>query len=179
MQFNRFQVELVCQQRLLYHVDAADAGSAKRLAVKRWKAGESSDIQGFDWCQLESATATELSDSGGELQDEELVQRFISERERLLIKLGGNPFSASLSDTISAQQLATDLSWFCDGGKDLPTFDMLRAAEALERLCAKKRLVCFERERVRAGERGAIRLYFTAEYLERLSSSLEELQPVR
>jgi hypothetical protein len=36
-------------------------------------------------------------------------------------------------------------------------------------------VVCFQRERVRAGERGEIRLYCTPEYLEALSSSVDAL----
>jgi hypothetical protein len=176
MQPNRFQVEVVCHQRLLYHVDAENAASAERLAAHRWKKGESSDVPGFQWCQLESATATELPDQIVQVQDEALLLRFIGERERLLMRLGGNLLSASVNDAISASQVAGDLSWFRKTTNQTNEVDSVRAAQALERLCAKKRLVCFERDRVRAGERGTIRLYCTPDYLEQLSDSLQGIQ---
>jgi hypothetical protein len=169
MDSKEFQVEVVCRQRAFYNVSAPDAESAQRAAVERWQRGEASDLAGYDWCELESTEATEAPDASRREQDDELVLRFIRERERLLLRLGGNALDASLSDAISASQAATDLGWVRPG---VGGADTVRAVEALDRLCSRRRLVCFERDRVRAGERGQIHLYCTPDYLERLTASV-------
>lgn len=162
-------MEVVWRQGALYHVEAKDAESAERLALTRWQEGDEGDVLGFEGAQLESVHSSEAPDLVRQSQDEQLVLRFIRERERLLIRLGGDLLSASISDAISASQAAADLGWLRSGKGEERSVDVVRAAESLERLCASKLLVCFERERVRAGERGAVRLYCTPEYLERLS----------
>jgi hypothetical protein len=173
----KFQVEVVSRQRTVYHVDAVDGHEAERLAVQRWQSGEPSDLVGFESSHLEAVNVTEAGDDVRQRQDEELVLRFIRERERLLVQLGGNLLTASISDAISASQAAADLGWLRPGRGEANTPDAVRAAAALERLCAKKKLVCFERDRIRAGERGAIRLYCTAEYLEKLSEAMYDPRP--
>src|SRR5690606_14697389 len=141
-------------QRTVYLLDAADAQEAERLAVRRWQHGDPGDLVGFDSSQLERTFISEAGDETRQLQDEELVLRFIRERERLLARLGGNLLTAAANDAISAAQAAADLGWNRPPrGDEQQQPDAVRAAAALERLCARKALVCFERERIRAGER--------------------------
>ena len=102
--------------------------------------------------------------------------RFLKERERLIQKLGGDLFHRSVNDAISASQVAADLGWSRPGATSGTAPDILRATEALEWLCKQRRVVCFERPRVRTGERGDIRLYCTPEYLQSLSDSLDAME---
>lgn len=173
----KFQVEVVAIQRTVYLLDAVDAHEAERLAIRRWQHGDPSDLVGLSTSQLDRTLVAEVDDETRQAQDEELVVRFIRERERLLTRLGGNLLTASPNDAISASQAAADLGWLRTTRGQEPLIDVVRAAAALERLCEKRKLVCFERERNRAGERGAIRLYCTAEYLEKLSNAMFEPAP--
>ncbi len=173
----KFHVEVVARQRTVYLLDASDAQEAERLAFRRWQHGDPGDLVGFDSSHLERAFVAEAGDETRQAQDEELVLRFIRERERLLARFGGNLLTAAGNDAISASQAAADLGWMRSARGDEQQVDSVRAAAALERLCARKALVCFERERIRTGERGAIRLYCTAEYLEALSDTLYDPDP--
>jgi len=174
MEPNEYEVEVVHRQRAIYRVSAADREEAERLAVERWQQGEPSALPGLEWGELDSVYAREAPDERSLEQDAELVLRFLRERERLILRLGGAGGSPAGNDAISANQVAADLGWSRRGGEGP---DQVRAASALERLCDSRRVVCFERPRVRAGERGEIRLYCTPEYLERLTSSaLEEVE---
>lgn len=172
MEEKKYLVEVVCRQRALYEVEAADGHSAEKAAVERWQQGDASDVTGFDWCELQTARAMEAPDEVRRQQDDELLLRFIRERERLLTRLGGKFLNPTMNDAISAQQAAADLGWFRASASAESSVDSIRAAQALDRLCAARKLVCFERDRVRNGERGTIRLYCTPEYLERLSTAL-------
>lgn len=173
-----FQVEVVSRQRAVYFVDAVDGQEAERLAARRWQSGDPGDLAGFESSRLEGVHVSDIGDEVRQAQDDELMLRFISERERLLARLGGgNLLTPAVNDAISASQAAADLGWFRPGRGEMNIPDAVRAAGALERLCAGKKLVCFERERIRAGERGAIRLYCTADYLERLSEALFDAGP--
>ena len=169
MQTSEFYVEVIARQRSLYRVEAVDGDTAERLAAARWQRGDSSDTRGYDWCELDGVRASPAPDSDRRFQDEELILRFIREREHLLMKLGGSLTSLSLNDAISAAQAARDLGLT---GPDSSGPAIARASEALERLCDKKQLIWFEKPRVRAGERGDIRLYCTPDYLEALSDSV-------
>jgi len=178
MEDKEFQVEVMCRQRALYRVSAADAEAAERIAIDRWQNGDRSDLTGYDWCELLGAHARQAPDETRRSQDDEVVLRFIREREKLMARLGGQVVGAVSQDAISASQLAADLGWASrasDGGQQ--RIDAVRAADALERLCERRLLVCFERQRVRAGERGDIRLYCTPEYLNGLSADLDEAAP--
>lgn len=174
MEDKKYLVEVVCRQRALYEVEAADAETAEEIAVERWQDGDPSDVTGFDWCELEATRATDAPDLERCRQDDEVLLRFIRERERLLTRLGGKYLNPTMNDAISAQQAAEDLGWFRSSLTSENTVDTVRAATALERLCAARKLVCFERDRVRTGERGSIPLYCTPEYLERLSAALNK-----
>jgi hypothetical protein len=177
MENREFHVEVLWKQRALYRISAPDSEAAERLAAERWYRREPSDVNGFDWGEMEAVQAVEADDAARRDQDDELLLRFIRERERLLMKLGDNLLNPSVNDAISAAQAASDLGWVDAEPAGATWPGTVRAAHALERLCGRKKLVCFERPRVRAGERGEIRLYCTPEYLERLSSTLHTGTP--
>lgn len=175
MESRVYDVEVTYRQRVIYRVEGEDRESAERLAAERWQRGERGELHGFEWSELEGVVAAEAADPQQQRQDEELVLRFLQERERLILRLGGDLLGSNLNDAISASQVAQDLGWRRgSAGGTVP--DVPRATQALERLCEKRRAVVFERSRVRAGERGEIRLYCTPEYLERLSNVT--LEPV-
>ena len=173
---NQYEVEVVFRQRAVYRIDAPDRQTAERVAVERWRAGAPSVAPGYEWCELEGVRAVEASAPGGKEQDAELVLRFLKERERLILKLGGDVFHRGANDAISASQVAADLGWSRAGVTSGSAPDILRATEALEWLCRQRRVVCFERPRVRTGERGDIRLYCTPEYLQSLSDNLDVIE---
>jgi len=173
---NQYEVEVVYRQRAIYRVDAEDRETAERLATQRWREGAQSVVPGFDWCELESVRASESPKPEQREQDAELVLRFLKERERLILRLGGDLFNPSMNDAISASQVAADLGWSRPATTGGPVPDIPRATEALEWLCRKRRVICFERPRVRAGERGEIRLYCTPEYLETLTADLDPME---
>lgn len=173
-----YDVEVVHRQRACYRVHAKDRETAERIAAERWRLGEPSDVPGYDWSELVSTQGQSASDPERINQDLEVVYRFLHERERLIQQLGGDPFNPSANDAISASQVASDLGW----SRPLPRAgshsepDIARATAALESLCSARRVVCFARPRMRAGERGEIRLYCTPEYLERLSANLSVVE---
>lgn len=167
-----FDVEVVHRQRTIYRVRAADRETAERIAGDRWRSGDSSDLPGYAWSELVSSAGQASADPERARQDVEVVYRFLHERERLIQQLGGDPFNPSANDAISASQVASDLGWARGGIDVTPTPDAARATAALETLCSARRVVCFARPRMRARERGEIRLYCTPEYLERLSADL-------
>jgi hypothetical protein len=169
---NEYQVEIVFRQRAIYRVHAADRESAERMAGERWRDGEPSAVPGYDWSELESVIAEEAPDRAQLEQDAQLVLRYLREREKLITRLGAGSLNPGANDAISAAQLAADLGWTRAGRGGAPGPDMIRATEALEWLCTRNRVVCFQRPRVRAGERGDIRLYCTPEYLESLTENL-------
>lgn len=171
-----FEVEVVFRQRAVYRVEAADREAAERLAVESWRENVPSIAPGYDWAELETVTATEAPDPLRTSQDAELIHRFLKERERLILKLGTDVFSRGSNDAISAAQVAADLGWSRAKTTGPQVTDILRATLALESLCKARKAVCFERSRVRSGERGEIRLYCTPEYLEKLSETLESVE---
>jgi hypothetical protein len=173
-----FKVDLVCHQRSVYLVRADDAAAAKRLALDRWQRVEPSDVAGFDSAEIQAVQVEEAADTLRQAQDDELILRFIREREKLLNRLGSEVSGTTPSnDAISAAQAARDLGWYGPEGVDVPVPDTIRAALALERLCTQRHLVCFERRRARQNERGEVRLYCTPEYLEHLTATIEGTAP--
>lgn len=174
MESKEYEVEVAYRQRAIYRVQAADRETAERIATERWQESEPSDVAGYDWCELETVVASPAAGPAQREQDAELVFRFLRERERLILRLGAvQLFGPSPNDAISASQVASDLGWNRRGRDGAAVADTARATQALERLCQARRVVCFQRPRVRAGERGEIRLYCTPDYLERLSHVLE------
>lgn len=168
-----FHVEVVHRERAVYRVHAPDREAAERLAAERWRREEPGEAPGYDWSELISCTAHDAPDAERARQDVELVYRFITERERLIQQIGGDPFNPSANDAISADQVAADLGWLLRTPDGSATPDVSRATAALEKLCACQRVVCFSRPRLRSRERGEIRLYCTPQYLEQLSSTVE------
>lgn len=169
-----YDVEVVFRQRAIYRVAAEDRESAERLAAEHWQHGKLGELPGHEWCELETVQAAELEDEGGQTEDAEIVLRFLQERERLVIRMAGSLLAPTVNDAISAAQVAADLEWVRRDGAKGP--DLLRATRALELLCRTRRAVCFERQRVRSGERGDIRLYCTPSYLEHLTASIEGIE---
>jgi hypothetical protein len=172
MGHKEYEVEVVSRQRTVYRVSAADRERAEEEAAERWKRGDPSDIEGYDWSELEATHAMEIPDARRRAEDGELILRFLRERERLILRLGGSMYGGTNNDAISASQVASDLGWSRRRHDGVVVPDEARAAQTLEHLCESHELVCFERPRVREGERGPIRLYCTPGYLERLTSSL-------
>ena len=167
-----YEVEVVQRQRTIYRVRANDREAAEQAAAERWRDGDPSDVPGYDWCELVTAAGHPSAERERLEQDVEVVYRFLQARERLVQQLGGDPFTPTANDAISAAQVASDLGWTrADQGRP-PVADVARATAALEGLCDDRRVVCFVRPRQRATERGDIRLYCTPEYLERLSEGL-------
>ena len=167
-----YEVEVVHRQRVIYRVRANDREAAEQIAARRWRAGDHSDLPGFDWTELVSAAGHPAAEPDRLEQDAEVVYRFLQARERLIQQLGGDPFNPTANDAISASQVASDLGWTRSDHGRPPTADVARATAALEGLCRQRRVVCFARPRQRRTERGEIRLYCTPEYLERLSEGL-------
>lgn len=175
MDVKQYEVEVVYRQRAVYLVSAPDRESAEREAAALWQQGRPSMVSGFEWAELEVVRADEAADPEESAKDGELVLRYLRERERLILQLGGGAHSPTFNDAISADQVAADLGWSLRGqGKGSP--DIPRATQALERLCRDRKVVCFERPRVRSGERGEVRLYCTPAYLERLTSDFDEVR---
>lgn len=170
-----FEVEVIYRQRAIYRINAEDREGAERIATERWQEGTAGEVPGYGWCEIEAVRSAEAATAEQQAQDAALVLRFLRERESLLLRLGAEPFNPSSNDAVSADRVAADLGWTRPGPGAGFTPDGVRATRALESLCEEHRLVCFERERVRAGERGEIRLYCTPEYLESLSRSITEL----
>lgn len=175
MEDKEYEVEVVSRHRTVYRILASDRVTAEEAATDRWRNGEPSDVVGYDWSEVEAAHATEVPDDRRRAEDAELVLRFIRERERLILRLSGGVFGSSRNDAISASQVASDLGWGRPGPDGQSRPDVSRAVQTLEQLCEARELVCFERPRVRSGERGDIRLYCTPGYLERLTATVDGL----
>jgi hypothetical protein len=172
---NEYEVEVIYRQRAVYRVEAEDREGAERRAVEQWQEGVAGEVPGYDWSEVDAVRAAYVASEEQLVQDAAVVLRYLRVRERLLQRLGGEPFNPSSNDAISADRVAADLGWTRPAVGTTSRPDALRATRALESLCDERRLVCFQRQRVRGGERGEIRLYCTPEYLESLSSAVTEL----
>lgn len=176
MDDSTYEVEIVYRQRVMYWVTAESREAAEASALERWQRAEESSIQGYDWSELESVHVQKAMDKESLQQDSELVLRFLQERERLIHRLASDLLNPAMNDAISAYQVASDLRWVREAN-GAASVDVPRAVQALEWLCENRRVVCFKRPRVRAGERGEIRLYCTPEHLERLSADIDGPRP--
>lgn len=169
----RFEVEITFQQTVRYGIEAANRKEAERIALERWQEGDESAATGSECCRLLSVAAAAIPAEEGLARDAERVLRWLRDRELVIERLDDDAFSPSVHDAVSAEDVAAHFGWQrrpADAPRDA---DVPRAERALEKLCADRRVVCFERARVRAGERGEIRLYCTPQHLERLSALLE------
>ena len=175
MERKRYEVEVVYREMVRYVVEAADGSEAERLAVEMWQRGEEgTDPNAEDeWAELEGVNIMEAPSEEECGQDCSEVLRFLRDRELVIERLDEDAFNPTVHDAVSAEDVARHFGWKREGVGT----DVARAARALDRLCGQHRVVCFDRPRVRKGERGEIRLYCTPQHLERLSSLLYDGVP--
>ena len=183
----RFEVEITFKQTVRFAVDAESRKVAEVLALEQWREGdeerdEDTDRQtdgdeanavGSECCDLVGVAVSEVPNQEGCAKDADRAFRYLRDRELLIEMLDDDAFNPRIHDAVSAEDVAIHLDW---RKKDRAP-DTSRAARALDHLCGARRVVCFNRPRVRAGERGDIRLYCTPQHLEKLSALLEELEP--
>jgi len=172
MEQKRFEVEITFRQTVRYAVEAKDRKVAERLAVDRWRAGEEGTTLGNDCCEVTAVAASETPNEERQCRDCDTAFRYLRDRELVIETLDIDAFNPTVHDAVSAEDVAMHVGW---KRKDEPgSPDVARAARALDRLCNEHRVVCFTRPRVRASERGEVRLYCTPQHLERLSALVME-----
>ena len=169
----RFEVEITFRQTVRYAVDAASRRAAEQLALDQWKEGDEENAVGSECCDLVGVNSAEVPNTEGCARDAEKAFRYLRDRELVIETLDDDAFTPCVHDAVSAEDVAIHLGW---RRKDRSP-DTARAARALDHLCKIHRVVCFTRPRVRAGERGDIRLFCTPQHLEKLTALLEELEP--
>ena len=170
MEQKRFEVEITFRQTVRYVVDAKDRKMAERIAVERWHGGEEGTTLSIDCSEVMAVAAAESPTEDKQCRDCEAAFRYLRDRELVIEMLDADAFNPTVHDAVSADDVATHLGW---KRRDDPTIaDTARAARALDRLCQEHRVVCFTRPRVRASERGEVRLYCTPQHLGRLTSLL-------
>lgn len=165
----RYEVEITFQQTVRYAVDAATRKAAEDLALQQWREGDEENAVGSECCDLVRVASAEVPNEEGCARDAEKAFRYLRDRELVIEMLDDDAFNPSIHDAVSAEDVAVHLGW---RRKDMLP-DTARAGRALNALCCSKRVVCFTRPRVRAGERGEIRLFCTPQHLEKLSNLLE------
>jgi len=172
MERKRYEVEVVYREMVRYVVDAENGAEAERQAVEMWQRGEEGadpDAE-YEWAELEGVHVLEVPSEEECGQDCSEVLRFLRDRELVIERLDEDAFNPTVHDAVSAEDVARHFGWKREGG----VVDVPRAARALDRLCGQHRVVCFDRPRVRKGERGEIRLYCTPQHLERLCALLDD-----
>jgi hypothetical protein len=170
----RYEVEITFQQTVRYAVDAASRRAAEQLAIEQWKEGDEDNAVGSECCDMVAVRSSEVPNTEGCARDAEKAFRYLRDRELVIENLDDDAFSPCVHDAVSAEDVAIHLGW----RKKDRSPDTGRAGRALDHLCKiHHRVVCFTRPRVRAGERGEIRLYCTPQHLEKLTALLEELEP--
>jgi hypothetical protein len=169
MAHKRFEVEITFQQTVRYAVDAASRKAAENAAMEQWKVGDEESAIGSECCQLVGVHTAEVPSGEGCQRDADKAFRYLRDRELVIESLCEDAFNPTIHDAVSAEDVALHLGWRrTDRAADTP-----RAARALDLLCKTRRVVCFTRPRVRAGERGEVRLYCTPQHLEKLTAALE------
>jgi hypothetical protein len=169
----RYEVEITFQQTVRYAVDAESRKTAEQVAVEQWKDGDEGNAVGSECCDLVGVNVAEVPNTEGCARDGDKAFRYLRDRELVIETLDDDAFTPSVHDAVSAEDVAIHLGW---RRKDRSA-DTARAARALDLLCNAHRVVCFTRPRLRAGERGDMRLYCTPQHLEKLTALLEELEP--
>lgn len=179
MEQKRYEVEITFRQTLRFAVDAATRKVAEQEAMQRWRLGDETAVVGSDCCELMEVRSSPVPCDDRCVKDAEEAYRYLRDRELVIEALDDDAFNPTIHDAVSAEEVAIHLGWKrrgngLDGSPDTP-----RAARALDRLCAERRVVCFTRRRMRTGEKGEIRLYCTPQHLTLLSSLImdEELEP--
>lgn len=172
MDQKRYEVEITFRQTIRYAVDATNRKLAEASAMDRWKHGDEKMVVGSDCCELVEIRANAVPCDDKCEKDARDAYRYLRDRELVIETLDEDQFNPTVHDAVSAEEVALHLSWKRKGEGVEGLADTPRAARALDRLCAERRVVCFTRERVRAGERGEIRLYCTPQHLALLSEAL-------
>ncbi|HYJ80332.1 MAG TPA: hypothetical protein VEW03_12045 [Longimicrobiaceae bacterium] len=170
----RYEVEITFQQTVRFAVDAASPRTAEQAALEQWREGDEENAVGTECCTLVGVQAAQVPDEEGCARDADKALRYLRDRELVIETLDDDVFNPSVHDAVSAEDVAVHLGW---RRRDrLP--DTARAARSLDHLCRTRRVVCFNRPRARAGERGDIRLYCTPQHLEKLSALLDPEESV-
>jgi hypothetical protein len=176
-----FEVEITFRQTLRYAVQATNRKVAEQQAMQRWKMGDEAYLVGSDCCEILEIRTDQIPCDDRCVKDAAEAYRYLRDRELVIETLDEDAFNPTVHDAVSAEEVALHVGWKRkangngNGHDDAP--DIPRAARALDRLCNERRVVCFTRNRVRAGEKGEIRLYCTPQHLAMLSSLImdEEL----
>ena len=169
-----FEVEIAFRQSSRYRVEARDRRAAERAAMERWRAGEPAD-SGSDCCEVLAVQAHDMPAGDRLGRDCDAAYRYLRDRELVIEMLDRDAFNPTVHDAVSAEDVASHLSWRRKNG-EAGELDVHRASHVLDQLCADRRVVCFTRPRVRAGERGDVRLYCTPQHLERLSALIMDAE---
>lgn len=173
-----FEVEITYRQSVWYTIEADDEAGARAAALERWRAGDEGRGTGEGrYGEVGSVVVRPAPTPAQRARDCEVVFRFLRDRELAIETLADDPLAPRVPDALSARDVARLLGWTCAGSNGARALDVARAARALEQLCRERRVVCFERPRLRAGERGEIRLYCTPTHLERLRALLLDEAP--
>jgi hypothetical protein len=182
-----FEVEITFRQTLRYAVQATNRKVAEQQAMQRWKVGDEAFVVGSDCCEVLEITSNPVPCDDRCVKDAHEAYRYLRDRELVIETLDEDAFNPTVHDAVSAEEVAIHVGWKRKGNGHASTNgnghgsegtpDIPRAARALDRLCNERRVVCFTRNRVRAGEKGEIRLYCTPQHLAMLSSLImdEEL----
>jgi hypothetical protein len=166
----RFEVEISFSQTVRFRVEAKDRKNAERIALERWRAGESPEASGCDCCDLIAVSASDLPAEERLVRDCDSAYRYLRDRELVIETLDQDAFNPTVHDAVTAEDVAVHLGWRKKDAAGTPVTDVQRASRVLDQLCSARRVVCFTRPRARAGERGEVRLYCTPQHLERLSA---------
>lgn len=172
-----FEVEITFRQTLRYAVQATNRKVAEQQAMQRWKLGDDAYVVGSDCSEVLDIRTNPVPCDDRCAKDADEAYRYLRDRELVIEMLDEDAFNPTVHDAVSAEEVAIHLHWKRKGNGADGTPDIPRAARALDRLCNERRVVCFTRSRVRAGEKGEIRLYCTPQHLAMLSSLIldEEL----
>jgi len=176
MDQKRYEVEITFRQTLRYAVDAGNRKLAELEAMERWKAGDGAAVVGSECCELVDVRSEQVPCDDRCHRDAQEAYRYLRDRELVIEMLDEDQFNPTVHDAVSAEEVAAHLGWK-RRGDGIGLTDTPRAARALDRLCAERRVVCFTRSRMRLGEKGEIRLYCTPQHLALLSSMILDEEP--
>src|SRR5688572_42244 len=147
MDQKRFEVEITFRQTLRYAVDATNRKIAEREAMERWKVGDEAAVVGSECCELVEIRANPVPCDDRCVKDAAEAYRYLRDRELVIEMLDEDAFNPTVHDAVSAEEVALHLGWKRRGEGISGSTDTPRAARALDRLCAERRVVCFTRSR--------------------------------
>jgi hypothetical protein len=170
----RYEVEISYRQTVRFRVEAKDRKAAERLALERWRAGEPPYDTGPDCCDVLGVAAHDVPDEERLVRDCDAAYRYLRDRELVIETLDRDAFNPTVHDAVTAEEVASHLGWRRKDADGVAVTDVQRAARVLDQLCSARRVVCFTRPRLRAGERGEVRLFCTPQHLERLGALITD-----